>query len=338
MNPTTCNASALPKFTALLVFGDSTVDTGNNNFLQTVVKSSHFPYGREFPGHIPTGRFSDGRLVPDLLASALGIKEFIPPFLDPHLSDKEILTGVSFASAGSGFDDLTTSASGVITTSQQLQYFKEYIDRLTRIVGEQEANKIVSGSLVLIGAGTNDLLRNYYDLPIRKVQFNISAYQDFLLQKVQDFVKELMDLGSRNFLIAGVPPLGCVPIQITLKFTHARGCVEDENGDAQLYNSKLIGILKQIQESGPGSKVVYANIYDSMMDMFINPQKYGFTETNKGCCGTGFIEAGPLCNLLSPSCANASEYLFWDCVHPGEVAYRYMTNHIVDNALPYFLL
>ncbi|KAJ4977605.1 hypothetical protein NE237_008385 [Protea cynaroides] len=159
MNPATCNASALPKFPALLVFGDSTVDTGNNNFIPTIFKGNHFPYGREFLGHIPTGRFSDGRLVHDLLASALGIKEFIPPFLDPHLSDKEIPTGVSFASAGSGFDDMTTLASRVITMSQQLR------------------------------AGTNDFLFNYYDLSTRREQSDISGYQDFLLQKLQDIVK-----------------------------------------------------------------------------------------------------------------------------------------------------
>ncbi|KAJ4978578.1 hypothetical protein NE237_009358 [Protea cynaroides] len=313
MNPTTCNASALPKFTALLIFGDSTVDTGNNNFIPTIVKGNHLPYGQDFPGHNLTGRFSNGRLVPDLLASALGIKEFIPPFLDPHLSDKEILTGVSFASAGSGFDDLTSLASKVLTMSQQLQYFKEYIERLKRIVGEQQANDIVNGSLVMICAGTNDFLRNYYDQPKRTEQFNISGYQDFVLQNLQNFTK------------------------ITLKLKVPRGCVEDENRDAGLYNSKLVGILKQIQESGPGSNVVYVNIYDPLIDMILNSQKYGFEETKKGCCGLGLLEVGPFCNLLTPPCANTSKYLFWDSVHPGEVAYEYVTNHIVENALPSFL-
>jgi len=40
-------------------------------------------------------------------ASYLGLKELVPPYLDPNLSDKELVTGVSFASAGSGFDPLT---------------------------------------------------------------------------------------------------------------------------------------------------------------------------------------------------------------------------------------
>jgi len=41
------------------------------------------------------------------VASYLGLKELVPPYLDPNLSDKELVTGVSFASAGSGFDPLT---------------------------------------------------------------------------------------------------------------------------------------------------------------------------------------------------------------------------------------
>jgi len=40
-------------------------------------------------------------------ASYLGLKDLLPPYLDPNLTDKEIVTGVSFASAGSGFDPLT---------------------------------------------------------------------------------------------------------------------------------------------------------------------------------------------------------------------------------------
>ncbi|MFS7918669.1 putative GDSL lipase/esterase [Helianthus anomalus] len=58
---------ARPKPSALFVFGDSTVDAGNNNFLRTPMKSHFLPYGRDFISHIPTGRFSNGRLVTDFI-------------------------------------------------------------------------------------------------------------------------------------------------------------------------------------------------------------------------------------------------------------------------------
>lgn len=57
------------KVSALLVFGDSTVDTGNNNNLTTVFKSNFRPYGRDFATQMPTGRFTDGRLPTDFVGN-----------------------------------------------------------------------------------------------------------------------------------------------------------------------------------------------------------------------------------------------------------------------------
>jgi hypothetical protein len=58
-----------PKVPALLAFGDSIVDTGNNNYLVTVVKANFPPYGREYPNHKATGRFSDGKITVDFLGT-----------------------------------------------------------------------------------------------------------------------------------------------------------------------------------------------------------------------------------------------------------------------------
>lgn len=52
---------------AAFVFGDSTVDSGNNDFIMTPFKSNFPPYGKDFQNHIATGRFTNGRLVTDFL-------------------------------------------------------------------------------------------------------------------------------------------------------------------------------------------------------------------------------------------------------------------------------
>lgn len=50
---------------ALFVFGDSTVDTGNNNYFTTWLNASRDPYGIDY---IPrSGRFCNGRIVTDFL-------------------------------------------------------------------------------------------------------------------------------------------------------------------------------------------------------------------------------------------------------------------------------
>ena len=52
-----------PQFPALIVLGDSTLDAGNNNNIDTLAKCNFLPYGRDFPGGIPTGCFSNGKLT-----------------------------------------------------------------------------------------------------------------------------------------------------------------------------------------------------------------------------------------------------------------------------------
>ena len=48
------------------VFGDSVFDNGNNNDLNTTVKVNYSPYGIDF-ARGPTGRFSNGRNIPDFI-------------------------------------------------------------------------------------------------------------------------------------------------------------------------------------------------------------------------------------------------------------------------------
>ncbi|CAA0828117.1 GDSL esterase/lipase [Striga hermonthica] len=264
-----------PGFPAVLAFGDSSVDTGNNNYIATPFRGDHPPYGRDFPGRVPTGRFSNGRLVPDILASLTGLKETVPPFLSPNLSDYEIATGVSFASAGSGLDDLTTSISGVIPVSRQPGYFQDYAIRLEGVLGKREARKVLEGALVVVSAGTNDFILNFYDFPTRRVRFSADKYQDFLQMKLREFVKELYILGCRKMVVSGLPPIGCLPIQMTVKSPILRACSHRENADAKSYNEKLMKLLPRMENELPGSKILYVDVYNPLMDIINNPEKYG---------------------------------------------------------------
>ncbi|KAF7832928.1 GDSL esterase/lipase [Senna tora] len=46
--------SSSKKVGAFYVFGDSTVDPGNNNYIGTTFRSNFPPYCRDFPNEIPT--------------------------------------------------------------------------------------------------------------------------------------------------------------------------------------------------------------------------------------------------------------------------------------------
>ncbi|KAL6988978.1 hypothetical protein U1Q18_014728, partial [Sarracenia purpurea var. burkii] len=53
---------------AFFVFGDSLVDNGNNNYLATTARADSPPYGIDYPSHRPTGRFSNGLNIPDIIS------------------------------------------------------------------------------------------------------------------------------------------------------------------------------------------------------------------------------------------------------------------------------
>lgn len=55
---------------AIIVFGDSIVDPGNNNHLKTLIKCNFPPYGRDFNGGMPTGRFTNGKIPTDFVGWA----------------------------------------------------------------------------------------------------------------------------------------------------------------------------------------------------------------------------------------------------------------------------
>lgn len=53
-------------FPAMILFGDSAVDSGNNNYFPTAFKANYLPYGKDFINHQPTGRFCNGKLATDI--------------------------------------------------------------------------------------------------------------------------------------------------------------------------------------------------------------------------------------------------------------------------------
>lgn len=90
-------------------------------------------------------------------------------------------------------------------------------------------------------------------------------------------LQELYNLGCRNIAVVGLPPIGCIPLQITAKFKNPkdRKCIEKENLDSELYNKKLERLLLHVQATLPGSKVVYADVYSPLANLINQPEKYG---------------------------------------------------------------
>ncbi|CAN6444211.1 unnamed protein product [Victoria cruziana] len=317
---------------AVFVFGDSTVDPGNNNYWLTPFKGNFPPYGSNFPGHIATGRFCDGKLATDFLASYLGIKELVPPYLDPTLDEQELLTGVSFAFAGSGYDPRTASNAGVLSVVQQLECMKEWLARMENAVGHARASEIMADSVFVTSAGTNDFVYGY--------GLFIEEYEQFILDQVRVFLKGLYELGARRVTFTGLPPIGCLPLVMTINIRDAfiRQCIDGLNTMAVSYNCKLRSMLSEMKEKElHDAKIAYLDIYTPALDIMKHPNKYGFEVTNRGCCGTGLLETSFLCNPHTPVCKDVSSYMFWDAIHPTQKTNFLVFNAIVQQALPIIL-
>lgn len=68
------------------------------------------------------------------------------------------------------------------------------------------------------------------------------------------------------------------------------------------------------------------------IDLIINA---GLEETSRGCCGTGLLEAGPLCEPSSRTCDDVSKYLFFDSVHPSQKAYSVIARSTLQKLFPF---
>nr|XP_029145352.1 GDSL esterase/lipase At5g45960 isoform X3 [Arachis hypogaea] len=303
------NNSSNNKISAFYVFGDSTVDPGNNNYIDTPFKCNFPPYGMDFPNHVPTGRFCNGKLATDYIASYAGLKKsFLPAYLDPNLSVEELITG------------------------KQLEYFRECKKKLEVKLGKEGTKNHLEKAVFFLSAGTNDFVLNYFALPIRRKSFTILSYQQFLIQHVKQFIQDVVAEGGRKIAVAGVPPMGCLPLMITLNSPNDilhRHCIDHYSSIARDYNHLLQQELHLFQFhlnnnniSTSPTKIYYVDIYGPLAQMIQAPQKFGFDEVGSGCCGSGYIEASVLCNKFSGVCLDPSKYVFWDSIHPTDKAYH----------------
>lgn len=52
---------------SVFIFGDSLVDSGNNNYIESLSKANYVPNGIDFGE--PTGRYTNDRTIPDILGN-----------------------------------------------------------------------------------------------------------------------------------------------------------------------------------------------------------------------------------------------------------------------------
>ncbi|XP_022852027.1 GDSL esterase/lipase At5g45670-like [Olea europaea var. sylvestris] len=314
-------AMAEPQVPCYFIFGDSLVDNGNNNNIQSLARANYLPYGIDFPDG-PTGRFSNGKTTVDVTAELLGFDDYIPPYTAARGED--ILRGVNYASAAAGIRSETgQQLGGRIDFTGQVNNYKTTVAQVVNILGDEDsAANYLTKCIYSVGIGSNDYLNNYF-MPLYYStgrQFSPEQYADILIQEYSEQIRTLYNYGARKFVLIGVGQIGCSPNALAQNSADGSTCVQRINVANQIFNNKLRALVDDFNSTSRDAKFIYINAYGIFQDLIDNPSAFGFRVTNAGCCGVGRNNGQITCLPFQTPCQNRDEYVFWDAFHPGESA------------------
>ncbi|KAL6181740.1 hypothetical protein ACLB2K_048389 [Fragaria x ananassa] len=284
------------------VFGDSLVDAGNNDYIFTLSKADSPPYGIDFKasGGRPTGRFTNGRTISDIIGQELGAKSFPPPYLAPDTQASSILRGINYASGASGILDKTGFLFiGRVPLREQVNNFEQSRSYMVNVMGEISTREFLKKAIFSLTIGSNDVL-NYVQPSIpffAQDKVSPNMYQDFMVSNLTVQLKRLHELGARKFIVVGVGPLGCIPFIRAINLLPSGHCFGEVNDVIQ-----------------------------------------GFKDAEAPCCGGYFPPF--VCfmsrNSSSSLCGDRSTYVFWDAYHPTEAANVIIAKRLLDGDEKYY--
>ncbi|XP_031266744.1 GDSL esterase/lipase 1-like [Pistacia vera] len=337
VNPISCHAQSKPggaTHKALFVFGDSLFDPGNNQYLNDSRKgiATTFPYGETYFKR-PTGRLSDGRTVPDLIAQFANLP-ILPPYLQPGAH--QFTDGANFASAGAGVLDETHP--GTIRLRLQLSYFKDVTKSLKQKLGEAEANRVLRNAVYLFSIGGNDYFSFSQTNP-RASQSSKGQYVKTVIGNLTSVLKEIYNIGGRKIAFQNAGPLGCLPGMKSFDPKLGSACSEEPSSLARLHNRYLAVVLKKLSTQFPGFKYAIFDYYSALGDRVANPSKYGFKEGKAACCGSGPYRGKNCGNTINGTqsfelCSNPGEYVWFDGGHTTERANTQLAKLLWNGAPP----
>ncbi|KAM7267839.1 hypothetical protein ACFE04_010005 [Oxalis oulophora] len=268
------------EFKAIFNFGDSNSDTGG---FWAAFPAQSGPFGMTYFNR-PTGRATDGRLMVDFLAQALGF-----PFLSPYLQSigSDYQHGANYATLASTVLLPNTSqfVTGIspFSLAIQLNQMKEFKTKVyesdsTAKIGSKLPKRDVFGkSIYMFYIGQNDFTSNLPDIDIHGTE----QFLPQVVSQIADTIKELYDLGGRTFLVLNLAPVGCYPA-VTVRFPRSSsevdkfGCKISYNKAVVDYNDMLKKKLAETRSVLVNAEVIYVDVYSVLLDLFQRPTSYGY--------------------------------------------------------------
>ncbi|KAI9108322.1 hypothetical protein K1719_020513 [Acacia pycnantha] len=321
--------SSDPLAPAFFVIGDSSVDSGNNNFLGTFARANHLPYGRDFDSRQPTGRFCNGRIPVDYLALRLGLP-FVPSYLGQTGDVEDMIHGVNYASAGAGVILSSGSELGQhISFNQQIQQFSDTLQQFILSMGEKATTSLISESVFYISIGINDYI-HYYLLNVSNVDnmYLPWRFNQFLASSVTQGIKNLYNLNVRKVVLMGLAPIGCAPHYLWQYNSENGECIEQINDMVMEFNFLMRYMVERLTKELADFNIIFCDVLQGSMDILKNHEHYGFNETKNACCGFGKYKGWIMCLSPEMACGDASYYIWWDQFHPTEAVNEILADNI----------
>ncbi|KAI3883492.1 hypothetical protein MKX03_028029 [Papaver bracteatum] len=275
----------------LFLFGDSYLDTGNNK--KFTVESWKFPFGMTLPG-IPTGRYSDGLVFTDFLASFMGVESPIPYKQWTRLSKIRVGNGMNFAHGGTGVFDTWIKEPNMTT---QINTFKEHIVDM-----ECTTNATLTSPwplLLSLVMTTHSMFMTGFRAHIAKV-----------LDQLEVNLGEIGKTGIKKVVMLALQPLGCLPSKAV--FVSFEKCDEPLNNETIFHNTLLQKIVQKLNSETTDSPFHMLDLYSAFMS-FGNPLL-------KPCCIPTSAEY--LCGNVDENGVkqytlreNPNDNIFWDLFH-----------------------
>ncbi|XP_038712262.1 GDSL esterase/lipase At5g03610-like isoform X1 [Tripterygium wilfordii] len=292
------------KAVKLFVFGDSYADTGNRNKADS--SSWMEPYGITFPGK-PAGRFSDGRVLTDYVASFLGVKSPPPYKLRKYATKSQLGYGMNFAYGGSG---VFNTIYHVPNISTQINFFQKLLEEILYTKSD------LNSSIALVSLAGND-----YTTFLAQNGGKTEGFEEFTRSMINQLIKNLQqisDLGLRRIMVTAIEPLGCLPTSAAL--SSYKSCNKTSNASAKFHNKLLRKSVHKLNQKSRGFEFGILDLYRAFMSAIKRSRRSGILKpccvgvTNEYSCGS-VDENGEKKYLV---CSNPKLSIFWDEVHPSQ--------------------
>lgn len=306
----------VPDFDAMVVFGDSLADNGND-FLTTklfhadpAVPPSVSPHRTYF-----NGRFSNGYVAFEYLWQMVGggapgtLRGMRPSLLAPLLP---LNAGIAFAFGGTGTPLLDQTPGGFYAPGLkgQVELYKLGL----------RGRKPLKKTLYAIITGANDY---------RADQFNTPMPIEEVVGNIIESVRSLYAIGARDVMVVNLPDLGLVPSNA--------GNSQEATQLSLAHNAALSAALDQLQKQLPKLKLLRADLFQAFSQL--PPLNITVPALEVIFAGNPTIPPGfPIsaclfidpatCKNVPPSTFNSDlGFLFWDVVHPTNEAHRSLARY-----------